>query len=195
MTSFGVDVPAILFFVSGLNLLLFGALAITAFRRARLEVSPRMRSLGWVAAAASSAFVMGAAQRMMLQATRAGWIENRVSDFMLSEWQLVQSLAAMVVGLLALRAVTRVWGPLGRADRMVTVLTDRVVPEDVALGDLTEREREVLDAIGSGLLTDAELGEALFIAPSTARTHVKNILRKTSLGNRRELMLVASHAE
>lgn len=187
--------PEILFVVSGLNLLLFGILAVTAVKRTRVEMSPRMQSLGWVAAAAASAFVMGAAQRMMLQATRAGWIENRVSDFMLSEWQLMQSLAALVMGVAALKAITRVWGPLGRADRMVTVLTDRVVPEDVALGELTEREREVLDAIGSGLLTDAELGEALFIAPSTARTHVKNILRKTGLGNRRELMLVAAHTE
>ena len=63
------------------------------------------------------------------------------------------------------------------------------------LDDLTDREREVMDAIGSGLLSDRELAEALFIAPSTARTHVKNIFRKTGLSNRRELMLVASQAE
>jgi len=106
--------PELLFVVSGLNLLLFGALAVTAVKRTRLEMSPRMRSLGWVAAAAASAFVMGAAQRMMLQATRAGWIENRVSDFVLSEWQLVQSLLAMVLGGVALRAITRVWGPPGK---------------------------------------------------------------------------------
>ena len=44
--------PELLFVVSGLNLLLFGALAVTAVKRTRLEMSPRMRSLGWVAAAA-----------------------------------------------------------------------------------------------------------------------------------------------
>lgn len=178
-----------------MNFVLFGTLAVIAVNRTRSELSPRLQSLGWVTAATAGAFVLGAAQRMMLQATRAGWIEGTVSNFVLSEWQLVQSLGAMALGLVAMRSLARVWGPLGRADRMVTVLTDRVAPGSVPLDDLTEREREVMEAIGSGLLTDAQLGEALFIAPSTARTHVKNILRKTGLGNRRELMLVASHAE
>lgn len=184
----------ILFLFSTVNLVLFGALAWTAVKRSRTEASPRLRALGWVAAAAAGAFVLGAAQRMALQATRAGWLEGRFTDFLLSDWQLIQSLTAMALGIAALRTVGRVWGPLGQADRMVSVLTDRVTPSEVPLGDLTEREREVLATIGSGLLSDRELAEALFIAPSTARTHVKNILRKTGLSNRRELMLVAAQA-
>lgn len=186
--------PEILFAVSAVNLLLFAALAWTAISRARSDPSPRLRALGWVAAAAACAFVLGAGQRMALQAVRAGWLSARVTDFLLSDWQLAQSLTSMGLGVVALAALARVWGPLGRADRMVSVLTDRIPPEQVPLDDLTDREREVLDAIGSGLLSDRELAEALFVAPSTARTHVKNILRKTGLSNRRELMLVAAQA-
>lgn len=178
-----------------MNLLLFAWLAWMAVRRARSDPSPRLRSLGWVAAAASAAFAVSAGQRMAMQATRAGWLSTRLTETLVSEWQLVQSLTAMVVGVLAAIALARAWGPLGRADRMVSVLTERLPPDLVPLDDLTEREREVLEAIGSGLLTDRELGEALFIAPSTARTHVKNIFRKTGLSNRRELMLVASQSE
>ncbi|MDH3307901.1 MAG: LuxR C-terminal-related transcriptional regulator [Acidimicrobiia bacterium] len=192
--GWGVVVSVILFLISTVNLLLFAALAWTAIKRSRSEASPRLRALGWVAAAAAGAFVLGAGQRMALQATRAGWLEGRLTDFLLSDWQLIQSLTAMALGIAALRTVGRVWGPLGQADRMVSVLTDRVTPSEVPLGDLTEREREVLETIGSGLLSDRELAEALFIAPSTARTHVKNILRKTGLSNRRELMLVAAQA-
>lgn len=187
--------PEVLFAVSTINLALFAALAWTAVKRARSDASPRLRSLGWVAAAAAGAFVLGAGQRMALQATRAGWLSTRVTDFLLSDWQLAQSLTAMALGVLALAALAKVWGPLGRADRMVSVLTDRIPPDQVPLDDLTDREREVMEAIGSGLLSDRELAEALFIAPSTARTHVKHILHKTGLSNRRELMLVAAHSE
>ena len=105
--------PEVLFAVSAINLLLFAALGWTAVKQARSDLSPRLRALGWVAAAAAGAFVLGAGQRMALQATRAGWLSTRVTDFLLSDWQLAQSLTAMALGVLAMAALARVWGPLG----------------------------------------------------------------------------------
>jgi DNA-binding NarL/FixJ family response regulator len=49
--------------------------------------------------------------------------------------------------------------------------------------DLTEREWEVLELLREGLST-AEIGERLFIAPVTVRTHVSAILKKLHVPDR-----------
>ena len=49
--------------------------------------------------------------------------------------------------------------------------------------DLTEREWEVLELLRTGLST-AEIGERLFIAPVTVRTHVSAILKKLQVPDR-----------
>jgi DNA-binding NarL/FixJ family response regulator len=49
--------------------------------------------------------------------------------------------------------------------------------------DLTEREWEVLELLRQGLST-AEIGERLFIAPVTVRTHVSAILKKLHVPDR-----------
>lgn len=180
----------LLFTLSAANFALFAWLAYVSVQRSRTEGSARLRSVALVTAAVSVAFMLGAIQRMALQAVRAGWLPEGTTDVLLSDWQAVQSLAALGIGIFAAMTLHRVWGPLANAERMVEVLTERVAPTDVPLDELTPREREVLEAIASGILTDRDLAEALFISPSTARTHVKNMLRKTGLTNRRELMLV-----
>jgi two-component system nitrate/nitrite response regulator NarL len=48
---------------------------------------------------------------------------------------------------------------------------------------LTAREREVLRHLAEGAST-REIGEALFISPRTASTHVENILRKLGASSR-----------
>jgi DNA-binding NarL/FixJ family response regulator len=57
-------------------------------------------------------------------------------------------------------------------------------------GPLTERETEVLDLLAEGL-TNAGIGERLFISPRTAEYHVSNILTKLGMDNRAE---AAAHA-
>ena len=61
-----------------------------------------------------------------------------------------------------------------------------VVQVDAELGQLTPREREVLQHLARGY-TYAEIGETLVIAVKTVETHASNVLRKLQLSNRHEL--------
>lgn len=58
------------------------------------------------------------------------------------------------------------------------------------LGELSDREIEVLTAVGRGL-NNAEIGEALFISPLTAKTHVSRILTKLAVRDRAQLVVLA----
>jgi two-component system, NarL family, response regulator LiaR len=54
----------------------------------------------------------------------------------------------------------------------------------------TERELEVLRLLAQGR-TNREIGEALFISPTTVRAHVSNILLKLNVANRTQAAMVA----
>ena len=58
------------------------------------------------------------------------------------------------------------------------------------VGDLTEREREVLTLIGQGLSND-EIGTRLVVSPATARTHVSRVMTKLGARDRAQLVVVA----
>lgn len=58
------------------------------------------------------------------------------------------------------------------------------------LDQLTEREVEVLALVGRGL-SNAEIGEALFISPATAKTHVSHVMLKLGARDRAQLVVTA----
>lgn len=61
------------------------------------------------------------------------------------------------------------------------------------LGELTEREREVLGCVGEGL-NNAEIAERLWISKATARTHVSRIMIKLGARDRPQLVVIAHQA-
>ncbi|MGV9802740.1 response regulator [Mycobacterium sp. NPDC003449] len=63
-------------------------------------------------------------------------------------------------------------------------------PATAALPDLTAREREVMALVAEGL-TNAEIGDRLFMSPATARTHVSRILTKLGARDRTQLVVLA----
>ena len=65
---------------------------------------------------------------------------------------------------------------------------DRAVPRDLA--ELTEREREILAAVGLGL-SNTEIGAELFISPATVKTHVGRVLQKMGARDRAQLVVIA----
>ena len=58
------------------------------------------------------------------------------------------------------------------------------------LGDLTDRERDILILVARGLSND-EIAGRLVISPLTAKTHVRNILRKLDCRDRAALVALA----
>jgi DNA-binding NarL/FixJ family response regulator len=55
---------------------------------------------------------------------------------------------------------------------------------------MTDREREVLVAIASGL-SNEELAETLFISENTVKTHVKRVLTKLGARDRVQAVVMA----
>jgi DNA-binding NarL/FixJ family response regulator len=62
--------------------------------------------------------------------------------------------------------------------------------DDGPLRRLTEREREVLSAVGRGLSND-EIARELFLSPATARTYVSRLLTKLDARDRARLVVMA----
>ncbi|GAA2288305.1 DNA-binding response regulator [Streptomyces ruber] len=70
---------------------------------------------------------------------------------------------------------------------------DRSRAEDARLTSLTDREREILTAIGQGL-TNTEIAARFHLAESTVKTHVGRILAKTGSRDRVQAVILAYDA-
>lgn len=177
------------------NLVLFGGLAVWGLRRALREDSPRIRTLSWALVAVSVAFILFSLTRLAFIAIGLGWIPGRLSEFLDSGWVLLQSLLTLGIGLFAVVVIRRAGRSLREADRIVSLLSERLLG-DGSLEDFgfTSRELEVLEVIAQGTLSDKEISKILYISPATAATHVRNILKKSGVKSRRELVLLL-HSE
>jgi len=182
-----------LFAVIATNMLLFAGLGIWVWTSMHEDDSPRIRVLSTMLTVVAAAFVLGAATRLVSVGVRLGLLDGRVGDFITSEWHLIQSLAATGLGVAAFFLVRRYGKSLKTADRIASAVSDRLF-EGTSLTEygFTAREIEVLRAIADDHISDAEIAEILFIAPATAATHVKNILKKSGVRSRRELALLVS---
>jgi DNA-binding NarL/FixJ family response regulator len=63
-------------------------------------------------------------------------------------------------------------------------------PVPPSLAALTEREVEVLTLVAQGL-SNAEIGQRLYVSPATAKTHVGRLLMKLDARDRAQLIIVA----
>jgi DNA-binding NarL/FixJ family response regulator len=72
------------------------------------------------------------------------------------------------------------------------VAREREVRRDaqLLLGQLTDREREVLSHLAKGMRND-EIAGALFISPQTVQTHVRNVLAKLGVHSKLEAVAFA----
>jgi DNA-binding NarL/FixJ family response regulator len=82
----------------------------------------------------------------------------------------------------------------GITRRLIADVINRPRPGPTPSGDrfalLTEREREVLTLVGTGLSND-EIAARLHLSPLTAKTHVSRILTKLGARDRAQLVVTA----
>ena len=78
-----------------------------------------------------------------------------------------------------------------RVIRQFTRITRPAPPKEV--GELTDREREILRLIAKGL-SNAEIGRELYISETTVKTHVTHILQKLGLRDRVQAVVLAYQA-
>ena len=186
----------ILVIVVGANLLLFVGLAAWAWQYSNRETYPHLGLLARALCVVAIAFTLGAATRFAGIGIELGWIPGRVSEFIVSDWHLVQSVSAMALGIGGIMLIRRLAAPLKGAERVAAAVSKQLMSGgDLRELGLTPREMQVVEVIASGQVSDAEIGEALYIAPATAGTHVKNALKKTGLRHRRELGLLFASLE
>ena len=71
-------------------------------------------------------------------------------------------------------------------------LTEQITQEARSKDKLSEREKEVLKLVASGL-TSTEIGARLIISGQTVNTHIKNIYRKLNVRTRAQAVSFATH--
>lgn len=178
-------------FVAVAIALMFAVALIALAQSARSErIAPKLtlRAVTII----SIVFLLGLVQEMGLRITAQQASSSPWRSYVLGPGQLAFSLAAM--GAAAYHVVVRrrhriaILAEVGLAEALGSTEARSVRVEECSL---TRREMDVLDAMHEGALTDVELADALFISKSTAGTHVRNILRKTELHDRADLLLLS----
>jgi len=147
------------FALVGLNGVLFLGIFVLSLRYRKRESSPRMIRLWTIVALVSGALVVGAIQRVLVQASTLDWLPRSALESATTDWQLIQSTVVSILAVLAFTRVRDLAKTFAASERVAGSILDRVRHVDLDAMDISPRESEVLNLIGSGLLTDAELSE------------------------------------
>lgn len=175
----------------GAAALLLAVLAATLGKAAWRAPRGPFRAVSACGAAVCLLLALSSLQRLLVLAAYWRLIASHWLGLLLGPVAMMQGTLAVLAGAWTLVLILRHWNHLGRTQSMVHALIDRVPSTAHARqARLSTREREVLDLIRNGVLSDNEIARALHISPATAATHVQRILRKTELHNRRDLMLL-----
>jgi DNA-binding CsgD family transcriptional regulator len=175
----------------GAAALLLAVLAATLGKAAWRAPGGPFRPVSACGAAVCLLLALSSLQRLLVLAAYWRLIAPHWLGLLLGPVAMMQGTLAVLAGAWALVLILRHWNHLGRTQSMVHALIDRVPSTAHARqARLSTREREVLDLIRNGVLSDNEIARALHISPATAATHVQRILRKTELHNRHDLMLL-----
>lgn len=173
-----------LFLVAGINVL----------RQARKISEPRFARLMHTIALASlimsmvgGFFLLMGIAHLDLEAT------DSIATAMI--FGFVVMLASFWLAYMSVKVVQELAEPMRKAERMMAALSNQIPETSVADLGLTNREIEVVSVIAEGSITDTQIADMLFISKATAATHVRNILKKAELSNRRDLMLLSGWRE
>jgi DNA-binding NarL/FixJ family response regulator len=101
--------------------------------------------------------------------------------------------AELVDAIRVVAAGNSLFGPAA-TERLVARFAQQPSPDaGRTLDELTEREKEILTLLASGL-SNAELAEKLFLSETTVKTHVSAILRKLRVRDRVQAVIAAYDA-
>jgi DNA-binding NarL/FixJ family response regulator len=101
--------------------------------------------------------------------------------------------AELVDAIRVVAAGNSLFGPAA-TERLVARFSQQPSPDaGRSLDELTEREKEILTLLASGL-SNAELADRLFLSETTVKTHVSSILRKLRVRDRVQAVIAAYDA-
>jgi DNA-binding CsgD family transcriptional regulator len=176
------------------NVLLCAGLIFVALRSRRASTVPRTRLLCSALAVAGGALFVTVAARLASRLVKIDVLPSSFDWLFEAWWYALVSALTTVLLVGGVWLATRVIAQLEQVETALATLVDRLPHEARgSAADLTRREREVLAVMAAGSLADTDIAGELFISPATAATHVRNIMKKADLHNRRELMLLGRH--
>lgn len=122
---------------------------------------------------------------------RMGWLNTKSGGLFLSTVQAVLVLGGLVILVPILMTLRRLTEEFARSEAISQALVGRL-PDGVTIetAGLTKRETEVVHAIAAGFVSDRELADELIISTATAATHIRNIMKKTGVKKRGDLILL-----